>query len=153
MRELFLTFFYSGRFPKAPGTVGTLAGAAVAVPIVQYLSLETLFLGALLLAIIGIKQIDAYEAAGGPHDDKSIVIDEVVGVWIALSISSGTLAQWVFSIVLFRVFDIWKPSVIGRIDKHVKGGLGVMGDDVIAGVIAGLCSSMLFGVMLKFGLA
>lgn len=153
MRELFLTFFYSGRFPKAPGTVGTLAGAVAAVPIVQYLTLETLFLGALLLAIIGIKQIDAYEAAGGPHDDKSIVIDEVVGVWIALSISSGTLTQWVFSIVLFRVFDIWKPSIIGRIDKHVKGGLGVMGDDVIAGVIAGLCSSMLFGVMLKFGLA
>lgn len=153
MRELFLTFFYSGRFPVAPGTMGTFAGAAVAVPIVQYLSLETLFLGALLLGIIAIKQIDAYEAAGGPHDDKSIVIDEVVGVWIALSISSGTLAQWVFSIVLFRVFDIWKPSVIGRIDKHVKGGLGVMGDDVIAGIIAGLCSSMLFGLMLQFGLA
>ncbi|MBE0496743.1 MAG: phosphatidylglycerophosphatase A [Campylobacterales bacterium] len=153
MRELFLTFFYSGRFPVAPGTMGTFAGAAVAVPIVQYLSLETLFLGALLLGIIAIKQIDAYEAAGGPHDDKSIVIDEVVGVWIALSISSGTLAQWVFSIVLFRVFDIWKPSVIGRIDKHVKGGFGVMGDDVVAGIIAGLCSSMLFGLMLQFGLA
>jgi phosphatidylglycerophosphatase A len=152
MRDLFLTFFYTGRFPKAPGTVGSIAGALVAIPILQHMTLETLFLGAVLLAILGVKQIDAYEAAGGEHDDKSIVIDEVVGVWLALSLSSQTWMQFVLSVVFFRLFDIWKPSIIGRIDRNVKGGLGVMGDDVIAGLIAGIASSMVYGAWLKFGL-
>jgi len=133
--------------------VGTFAGALVALPIWYYLGLETLFLGAILLTIIAVKQINDYEASGGEHDDKKIVIDEVVGIWIALSISSGTWVQWVLSIAFFRVFDIWKPSIIGRIDKNVKGGWGVMGDDVVAGFMGGLLSAMVYGVMIKFGLA
>ncbi len=153
MQQLFLTFFYAGHSPKAPGTVGTFAGALVALPIWYYLGLETLFLGAILLTIIAVKQINDYEASGGEHDDKKIVIDEVVGIWIALSNSSGTWVQWVLSIAFFRVFDIWKPSIIGRIDKNVKGGWGVMGDDVIAGFMGGLVSAMVYGVMIKFGLA
>ena len=168
MRTLFLTFFYTGKSPFAPGTVGTLAGAALAVLILEYFPLETLFLAAVLLAILGVRATDAYEKDGGEHDDKSIVIDEVVGVWLALSIALGatqieggqgaslsesTWILWLASIVLFRVFDIWKPSTIGRIDSKVKGGLGVMGDDVVAGAIAGIAASMAYGVALKFGFA
>lgn len=168
MRTLFLTFFYTGKSPIAPGTVGTLAGALLALLILEYFPLETLFLASVLLAILGIKSIDAYENDGGLHDDKSIVIDEVVGVWLALSLSLGatqvegsssasfsqnTWLLWIASIILFRVFDIWKPSIIGRIDQKVKGGLGVMGDDIVAGAIAGIAASMCYGVALKFGLA
>ena len=61
------------------------------------------------------------------------------------------LSQFILSVVLFRVFDIYKPSIIGRIDKNVKGGLGVMGDDIAAGVVAGVASGVVYGLMLKFG--
>lgn len=147
MRQLFLTFFYTGRSPKAPGTMGSLLALGVGVLIVRFLSLETLFLGAFLLILAGIKEINAYEASGGEHDDKSIVIDEVVGMWLALVLSSGTWIQIALSFVFFRLFDIWKPSIIGKIDTHVKGGLGVMGDDVVAGIIAGICSAGVFQLL------
>lgn len=144
MRRLFLTFFYTGLSPKAPGTMGSLLALFFGVLIIHYISLETLFLAALLLCIIGIKEINTYEANGGEHDDKSIVIDEVVGMWIALALSSGTPLQIALSFLFFRLFDIWKPSLIGKIDAHVKGGLGVMGDDILAGIIAGICSAGVF---------
>lgn len=147
MRELFLTFFYTGRSPKAPGTMGSLLALGVGVLIVRFLSLETLFLGAFLLILAGIKEINAYEASGGKHDDKSIVIDEVVGMWLALVLSSGTWIQIALSFALFRLFDIWKPSIIGKIDAQVKGGLGVMGDDIVAGIVAGVCSAGVFQLL------
>lgn len=147
MRELFLTFFYTGRSPKAPGTMGSLLALGTGVLIVRFLSLETLFLGAFLLILAGIKEINAYEASGGEHDDKSIVIDEVVGMWLALVLSSGTWIQIALSFALFRLFDIWKPSIIGKIDAQVKGGLGVMGDDIVAGIVAGICSAGIFQLL------
>jgi phosphatidylglycerophosphatase A len=141
MRRAFLTFFYSGLSPKAPGTMGSLLALVFGVLIVRFLSLETLFLASVLLTILGIKHINAYEANGGEHDDKSIVIDEVVGMWLALVLSSTTWLQIGLSFLFFRLFDIWKPSIIGRIDQNVKGGLGVIGDDIVAGLVAGVCSA------------
>jgi phosphatidylglycerophosphatase A len=144
MQKLFLTFFYTGLSPKAPGTAGSILATLVGVCIYTYLSMETLFLLTILLGILGIKAINDYETKGGEHDDKSIVIDEVVGVWLALILSSGTLLQVLASFAFFRLFDIWKPSIIGKIDRDVKGGVGVMGDDVLAGICAGICSAALF---------
>ena len=144
MQKLFLTFFYTGLSPKAPGTAGSILATLVGVFIYTYLSMETLFLLTILLGILGIKAINTYEKNGGEHDDKSIVIDEVVGVWLALVLSSGTLLQVLASFAFFRLFDIWKPSIIGKIDRDVKGGVGVMGDDVLAGICAGICSAALF---------
>lgn len=141
MQKLFLTFFYTGLSPKAPGTAGSILATLVGVLIYTYISMETLFLLTILLAILGIKVINTYEAGGGEHDDKSIVIDEVVGVWLALVLSSGTWVQVIASFAFFRLFDIWKPSIIGKIDANVKGGVGVMGDDILAGVFAGICSA------------
>lgn len=141
MQRLFLTFFYTGLSPKAPGTMGSLLALVCGVLIVRYISLETLFLGAVLLTLAGIKEINKYETSGGEHDDKSIVIDEVVGMWLALVLSSTSWIQIGLSFLFFRLFDIWKPSLIGKIDAHVKGGLGVMGDDILAGIIAGICSA------------
>ncbi len=141
MRRLFLTFFYSGLLPKAPGTWGTIAGAILGIGILQYLGLETLFLSMVLITIVAIKEIDKEEAQSGIHDASEIVIDEVAGIWLAMAMSGATMTQIVLSIIFFRVFDIWKPSVIGRIDREVKGGLGVMGDDLLAGVFAGIASA------------
>jgi len=144
MPNLLLTFFYSGLSPKAPGTAGSLVATVLGVGIIRYLSMETLVLLMILLTIVGVKQINQYEAMSGIYDDKRIVLDEVVGVWIALILSSGTWMQVIASFAFFRLFDIWKPSLIGKIDREIKGGWGVMGDDILAGVMAGICSAALF---------
>ncbi|WP_333804477.1 phosphatidylglycerophosphatase A family protein [Sulfurospirillum sp.] len=144
MPNAFLTFLYSGLAPKAPGTAGSLLAVILGALIIQYISMETLVLLTILFTLMGVKQINAYEASSGNHDDSRIVIDEVVGVWIALILSSGTLQQIFFSFVFFRIFDIWKPSLIGKIDRNVKGGWGVMGDDMLAGLLAGICSAGTF---------
>lgn len=144
MQKLFLTFFYSGLSPKAPGTAGSIVATLLGVLIIWYISMETLVLLTILLTILGVKAIDNYEKTSGTHDDKSIVIDEVVGVWIALILSSGSITQIIASFAFFRLFDIWKPSLIGRIDRNIDGGWGVMGDDILAGVCAGICSAASF---------
>ncbi len=127
--------------------MGSLLALIFGVAIVRFLSLETLFLATILLSIIGIKQINAYEAEGGMHDDKSIVIDEVVGMWLTLVLSSTTWVQIGLSFLFFRLFDIWKPSIIGRVDRKVKGGLGVVGDDLLAAIFAGICSAGTFHLL------
>ena len=152
MRHIFLTFFYSGLLPKAPGTWGTIAGAIVGILILKFLTLETLVLATILLTLISIKEIDKEEKESGLHDASWIVIDEVAGIWLALAMSGATMIQIVLSVIFFRVFDIWKPSVIGRIDREVKGGLGVMGDDLLAGIFAGIASAGVYQAMGYFGL-
>lgn len=150
MQKVFLTFFYLGLSSKAPGTVGTFGGALAGWLILQYFSIQTLFLGTILLTLIAVKEINSYEKKTKTHDDKSIVIDEVAGIWLAFVLSSATITQMILSVIFFRIFDIWKPSFIGRIDKNVDGGWGVMGDDLLAGVIAGICSAGVYGFLLKF---
>jgi len=141
LQKLFLTFFYSGLPPYAPGTAGSILAGIVGFIILQYFHTDTLFLLTILITLIAIKEINKYEARTNSHDDKSIVIDEVVGLWLAFILSSNTLTQMLLSFIYFRIFDIWKPSLIGKIDKETKGGLGVMGDDILAGILAGICSA------------
>ena len=152
MQRLFLTFFGAGLSPKAPGTVGSLAGAVAAYGILMFLPASTLFLASICLFLFSIRVIDDYEAKTGVHDHGSIVIDEVAGVWLAISISGATAVQFVLSVLFFRAFDILKPSVIGRIDKNVKGGLGVMSDDMVAGLFAGLLSAICYEALVRFEL-
>lgn len=148
MPNSFLTFFYSGLSPKAPGTAGSLLATVLGVVLIRYISMETLVLLTILVTMIAFKQINAYEEQSGNHDDSRIVIDEVVGVWIALILSSQTLIQIVLSFLFFRLYDIWKPSLIGHIDRNVKGALGVMGDDMLAGVLAGISSAALYQLVM-----
>lgn len=150
MRYAFLTFFYTGLSPKAPGTMGSIAGVIVAFGILQYFSTTTLFLAFLLVTAISINEINTYEKETKIHDHKSIVIDEVVGVWLAIIISYTNIYSIVFALVYFRIFDIWKPSVIGRVDRQVKGGLGVVGDDLLAGFFAGICTLATMQFLDKF---
>ena len=153
-RKFFLTVGFSGLSPKAPGTVGSFVSLLIGLFLLEFLHVSTLFLLALLVTVIAVKQINIYEEEVGMHDGKEIVIDELAGMWIALSIcginSSNTLIMAVLSFIFFRLFDIWKPSIIGKIDRDVKGGLGVMGDDVVAGFAAGIASAGVYQLLLKF---
>lgn len=149
----FLSVLWVGKCPKASGTMGSIAGVALGLPIL-YLSSQTLFLLSVFVGLFAIKQVNIYEARnegkeGFSHDEGWIVIDEVVGVWIALSIACFGEVSAIgvgSAFVLFRVFDIWKPSLIGKIDREAKGGLGVVGDDALAGIIAGLASLVVIEV-------
>jgi len=144
MQKLFLTFFYTGLSPYAPGTAGSIAAAIVGYFILQYFPISTLVLLCILLTLIAVKEIDKYEQINNKHDPKEIVIDEVVGVWLAFSLSGATMAQMFLSLVFFRLYDIWKPSIIGKIDKDYSGGIGVMGDDIVAGILAGISSALVY---------
>jgi len=148
LQKLFLTFGGAGLSPKAPGTVGTLASLPVGVGILYYFGMETLFMVTLAITIIGIFEINKYENNTGMHDQQHIVIDEAAGMWLALMIAISTAITMpyayaeplaiVLSFASFRLFDIWKPSTIGWIDRELKGGMGVMLDDVLAGIAGGL---------------
>lgn len=149
MIRLIATFFYAGHLRPAPGTWGSLAALPTAW-IVHELG-GPLLLTAATFALfgVGIWVTGRYMADSGTHDPSEVVVDEVVGQWIALlpvslgAAHAGTdIAQlWpgvAAAFLFFRAFDIWKPGPIGWADRQ-PGALGVMLDDVIAGWIAGLC--------------
>ncbi len=115
-------------------------------------SANTLFLGAVLIGLIAIAQIDKEEEESKIHDNSYIVIDELVGMWLAMAISGLSLVGVVLSFIFFRIYDITKPSLIGKIDKEVKGGLGVVADDALAGVLAGLSVLLVVNILGFFNL-
>jgi phosphatidylglycerophosphatase A len=159
LKLFFLTVGFSGLSPKASGTVGTIVSLPIGVWFLTILPPQSLFLFTVFISIIAIKVINLYEAETGTHDSKIIVIDELAGIWLALAISitdqiqeftTPIVLNIIFSFIYFRIFDIWKPSIIGKIDENVKGGLGVMGDDILAGIVAGLLSAVTVKVIISY---
>ncbi|WP_033121986.1 phosphatidylglycerophosphatase A family protein [Helicobacter pylori] len=146
LRACFLTLFFSGYSKKSPGTVGSLVALLLGLPVLIF-SANTLFLAAVLIGLIAIAQIDKEEEESKIHDSSYIVIDELVGMWLAMAISGLSLAGVVLSFIFFRIYDITKPSLIGKIDKEIKGGLGVVADDALAGVLAGLSVLLVINIL------
>jgi phosphatidylglycerophosphatase A len=130
----FLAFgFGSGLSPIAPGTMGTV----VAVPFAVVLgSLPPLLYGMLLLLtfILGVVVCGQVSKRLGTHDHGGIVWDEMVGYWLAVALVPNQWQWLLVAFVLFRLFDIFKPWPIRQFDKKVRGGLGIMIDDVVAGL-------------------
>jgi phosphatidylglycerophosphatase A len=131
--------FGSGLAPKAPGTFGTLA----ALPLVVLLSLSTPFWLYIVLAVlgsvVGIWICGKAASDMGVHDDSSIVWDEVIGMMITMCAVPMSWQNIVVGFILFRLFDIAKPWPISYLDKNLHGGLGIMLDDVVAGLAALAC--------------
>lgn len=130
--------FGSGYAPKAPGTAGTLA----AIPFFLGLSLLnpiTYALVTLGCLFIGIYLCQRTSEALGVADHPAIVWDEFVGYFITMLLAPVNVYTVVLGFIFFRFFDILKPWPVSVIDSRLKGGLGVMLDDVIAGVYAFLC--------------
>jgi len=130
--------FGSGLAPVAQGTSGSL------VALLPWLLLRELplpiYLAVLLIGFgAGVWACNVASRALGVADHRSLVWDEFIGQWVALLPLLVLPAPWwaiAFGFVLFRLFDVWKPWPISWLDRRVKGGMGVMIDDVVAGVFA-----------------
>lgn len=140
---LIATFFNIGRISKAPGTIATIATIPLWWALAQTGPLIYMAVTILLIPL-GIFAAEAYEAQASEHDAKEIVIDEVVGFLITMTWLPLTWQSLMFGFVIFRFLDIVKPPPIRQLDRRVKGGLGVMIDDVAAGVIGSLILQMVY---------
>lgn len=125
----------SGYLPKAPGTWGSAVGVLLWLPLSR---LETMPYLAVVagLFVLGVFGAGAAEKIVDRPDPSIVVIDEIVGQLIALCFVPPHPAAPVVGFLLFRFFDILKPFPVGWIDRHLHGGLGIMLDDVLAGLYA-----------------
>jgi len=135
--EVWATFFYLGRAPLMPGTIGTLG----AIPLVYLFTMAgeygymALTLG---LTFFAIRISDLYEQQVQDHDTKEVVIDEVVGFVVAMFWLPHTWQAFLLAFVVFRILDIFKPFPINLLDRRVQGGFGTVVDDLVAGVITNI---------------
>lgn len=136
--------FGSGLLPKAPGTWGTLIAIPITLFVMQFgFAVHLAF--AILAAIFGIYVCGESARRLGVHDHPGIVWDEITGFAVTmLTVPAPARFYWVLAgFALFRLFDIWKPWPIREADHSLSGGLGIMLDDVIAGIFA---AAILLGI-------
>lgn len=128
---LFATFFYTGFFPFAPATFATFVFLLVyvLVPGGDWIATWTVFLPTLILSVPASSMVEK-ERGKDPH---CVVIDEVVGIQIVLLGAAPNLAGVIAAFVLFRIFDVWKPFPIDRL-QSLPRGWGIVADDVVAGI-------------------
>lgn len=129
--------FGAGLAPIAPGTIGSL----VAIPLLISISTWTsLFYVVFVLAVIlvGIKICERAASDIGEHDHSGIVWDEIAGMLITFLFVPICITTLIIGFILFRIFDILKPWPIAQIDKNMKGGLGIMADDIVAGLMSAI---------------
>lgn len=140
--NLIATWFGCGLISPAPGTWGSLGAIPFAIAIMHFAGFWPFIVALILITPIGFWATAKYEITSQTHDNKQIVIDEVIGQWIALIPVFYILQiNWLFILIafaLFRLFDITKPWPISHFDKKVGGATGVIVDDIIAGIFAAI---------------
>ena len=156
MNKLIATVCYTGYLRPAPGTWGSLAALPLAWLIYEAGGYWLLIVLGVVVFFAGVKATEHMAAETGDHDPSCVVVDEVVGQWVALLpvVIGASNAQveitalwpgWVAAFILFRLFDIWKPGPIGWADRK-ETAVGVMLDDVFAGIFAAIGVVILAGV-------
>ena len=125
----------SGLSPFAPGTAGTLMAVLLYIPL-SMLPLTSYVAVLIIGSLAGIYLCEKTSKKLGGHDHPAIVWDEFLGFWLTMLFSPSGWMWIVIGFVLFRLFDIWKPWPISVIDHKVKGGFGIMLDDLVAGAYA-----------------
>lgn len=137
------TWFGCGLIKPAPGTWGSIGALPFAMIIFMALGFWSFLLAIILVTLIGYWATEQFENRTQTHDNKIIVIDEVAGQWIALAplfwFMQINFVGVLLALIFFRIFDILKPWPVSHLDKNVGGALGVMGDDIIAGLFAAGC--------------
>ena len=131
------TGFYIGNIPVAPGTFGSLVGLPLCFALAG-ISTATAMLGTLLFILFAVWIADAAEKILEQNDPGCIVIDEIAGMVVALVGLPFNPITVVIGFILFRILDILKPFPIRDLDKRIPGGLGVVADDVAAGIITNI---------------
>jgi phosphatidylglycerophosphatase A len=145
----FIAFgFGSGLMKIAPGTWGTLAALPLYLLLLNTHWAVYLFF-TFLAFLLGVWVCDKVTQDLRVHDYKGIVWDEVVGYLLTMFMAPKGLLWMILGFILFRIFDIWKPQPIRYIDKHVKGGLGIMLDDVLAAIPAWFIIQLLVWSFIK----
>lgn len=138
-----------GYVPVASGTVASAVAVPLAIPIVLYGGGWALVAASIVAFAAGVWACGDHVRATGREDPSECVIDELAGQWLAcafavlplgglLPASSVSLSGLLLAFALFRLFDIWKPWPVSWADQKLPGGLGVMADDMIAGLMGGL---------------
>ena len=141
MWQFAATFFYIGKLPFAPGTWVSLVILIlwIFLPLSYFLQ----FIVILILFSVGVISSKKTADAMNAHDPSEVVIDEAVGMGIALFMLPHSIAMYTMAFILFRIFDIFKPSFIYQI-QNLPGGWGIMLDDVFAGIFTWLiCQGLL----------
>ena len=138
LARLISTWFGCGYSPHAPGTVGSAAAILIAWALRNYATPVEIGLAGVILAIPGIWAAGVTAREIKSKDPQIVVVDEVVGQWITLA--GATAVNWhsfVLAFALFRIFDIWKPPPVRQLER-LPGGLGIVADDMMAGVYGAL---------------
>lgn len=144
---LLATWFGAGLLPKIPGTWGSAAALPFAWVIAWYGGPYALLVASLAAFVVGIWAAEIYSRHAGIKDPGAIVIDEVAGQWLTLVPFAPDPLVWFAGFILFRIFDILKPWPANLADRALSGGLGVMLDDMIAGIYAGAALMLLLQVL------
>lgn len=135
LSKIILSWFWTGFAPKAPGTLGSAAALPFAWLIAVYFGPLGLLLAAAAVFFLGWAV--AARSSEARQDPGWVVIDEVAGQWLTLVIVPPDLILYAFGFFAFRFFDIFKPWPVRTLERSIKGGLGVMIDDIAAAVYAG----------------
>ena len=131
---LLASWFFTGLLPKAPGTFGTLAALPLAI-VINYLGAIYGTLSLVIFIIVAVLTSELSRKLIGREDPREIVIDEAAGFSVTLFLLPLSWFSLSLGFLLFRLFDVFKPFPIGRLEK-IKGGIGIVMDDLMAGVYA-----------------
>jgi len=143
------TGLYSGKIPFAPGTWGS-AFALIPWYFCRGLSLVNYLIVLAVIFVVGFLTSGSAEKIIDRPDPGCIVIDEVLGMFITLTLAPNHPAAWLLGFVLFRIFDVLKPFPVSWFDTNLHGGIGIMMDDVMAGIYALICLQLIWLVIGKF---
>ena len=136
------TWFGSGLLPLAPGTFGTIAAIPPAV-LFAYLGVVYTVLFLIFIVPVALWASERSRNLLGRDDPPEVVIDEVTGFLLAIFLLPLSWVSLISGFLLFRIFDVWKPFPIGTIDRKLRSGIGIVLDDVLAGVYANICVRVL----------
>lgn len=157
MDKLIVTWFGVGNIRPAPGTWGSAVAVVLGLAIHRIGSFPLLAMATIAVSALGFWAIPRYTAGMEDPDRSEIVIDEVAGQWLALLFPSYGFWHaglesthfpapgWIAAFVFFRLFDVWKPWLVGQADRN-GGTPGVMLDDLWAGVFAGIATMVCAGI-------